>query len=117
MRVVVRLLQLLSFASHFQPCYQHNGQLPLNSHKNPPFFPTKSSELLSLHKHLIEIESITRNEKEVGEWLASYLQDHGLTVEKQEVAKDRFNVLAYPGGNPNTKLLVTSHIDTVCYRS
>jgi acetylornithine deacetylase len=72
-----------------------------------------SSELLYLHQKLVEIESISGNEKRVGNWLASYLEGHGLTVEKQHVSKDRFNVLAYPGKERRTKVLVTSHIDTV----
>jgi acetylornithine deacetylase len=107
----VRWLQLLIWASQFQLSFC--GQLPLTIYNDVPASVIESSKLLSLHKHLVEIESITGNEKEVGKQLASYLQDHGLTVEKQEVAKDRFNVLAYPGNNSNTKLLVTSHIDTV----
>jgi acetylornithine deacetylase len=75
---------------------------------------TKSeSELLYLHRKLVEIESISGNEKHVGDWLATYLEDHGLTVEKQHVTPDRFNVLAYPGKERKTKILVTSHIDTV----
>ncbi|KAF1982371.1 Zn-dependent exopeptidase [Aulographum hederae CBS 113979] len=70
-------------------------------------------DLLSLHKKLIEIESITGNEYDVGKWLAGYLESHGLTVEKQKVAEKRFNILAYPGKERKTKVLVTSHIDTV----
>lgn len=69
--------------------------------------------LITLHKSLIEHESITGNEKGVGEWLASYLQKHGLHVEKQHLSKDRFNLIAYPGDSPKTDILVTSHIDTV----
>ncbi|KAF2435182.1 Zn-dependent exopeptidase [Tothia fuscella] len=74
---------------------------------------TNSDELLYLHRKLIQTESITENEKEVGEWLATYLEDKGLTVEKQEVAKDRYNIIAYKGDKRETKVLVTSHIDTV----
>jgi acetylornithine deacetylase len=87
-------------------------QAPLLPTSNPS---TKSStnELLSLHKKLIETESITGNEKDVGTWLASYLESAGLTVEKQEVARDRYNIFAYPGKERKTKILVTSHIDTV----
>jgi acetylornithine deacetylase len=71
------------------------------------------SDLLDLHRNLIEIDSITGNEKKVGEWLSSYLEEHGLTVEKQYVSDDRFNVFAYPGKSRETKILVSSHIDTV----
>jgi acetylornithine deacetylase len=74
--------------------------------------PTSSKELLHLHRKLIEIESITHNEQKVGDWLASYLEDHDYTVEKQHITKDRFNILAY-GSKRETSILVSSHIDTV----
>jgi len=72
-----------------------------------------SDTLLDLHRRLVEIESITGNEKKVGRWLASYLEKQNLTVELQEVGIDRFNVFAYPRGERKTQVLVTSHIDTV----
>ncbi|KAE9974124.1 hypothetical protein BLS_003274 [Venturia inaequalis] len=72
-----------------------------------------SNELLSLHRKLIEIESISGNEKPVGEWLKGYLEAKNLTVELQEVEEGRYNVFAYPGTERKTKVLVSSHIDTV----
>jgi acetylornithine deacetylase len=74
--------------------------------------PTSSKELLHLHRKLVEIESITHNEQHVGDWLASYLKDLDYTVEKQHIAKNRFNILAY-GKKRETTVLVSSHIDTV----
>lgn len=74
---------------------------------------TTSNALLDLHRKLVEIESITGNEKKVGKWLATYLEKQNLTVELQEVGTDRFNVFAYPGKERKTDILVTSHIDTV----
>ena len=74
-----------------------------------------SDTLLDLHRRLVEIESITGNEKKVGKWLASYLEKQNLTVELQEVGTDRFNVFAYPGKERKTEILVTSHIDTVIF--
>tara|TARA_R110002003_G_scaffold13_13_gene951 strand:- start:5470 stop:6681 length:1212 start_codon:yes stop_codon:yes gene_type:complete len=73
---------------------------------------TTSKELLHLHRKLVEIESITHNEKNVGDWLASYLKDLDYNVEKQHITKDRFNLLAY-GKKRETTILVSSHIDTV----
>jgi acetylornithine deacetylase len=73
---------------------------------------TESKELLHLHRKLVEIESISQNEQHVGDWLASYLEDLDYTVEKQEIAKNRFNLLAY-GKKRETTILVSSHIDTV----
>jgi acetylornithine deacetylase len=70
---------------------------PLSSKDSPTRSKFTTGELLHLHKKLVETESITGNEKGVGDWLASYLSDAGLTVEKQEVAKNRYNIFAYPG--------------------
>ncbi|KAK5002559.1 hypothetical protein LTR60_007076, partial [Cryomyces antarcticus] len=53
-----------------------------------------NKDLLSLHKSLVEVESISGNELEVGTWLVRYLKEQGYTVEKQKVSEKRFNVLA-----------------------
>ncbi|CAN9212887.1 unnamed protein product [Alternaria alternata] len=74
--------------------------------------PSTAKDLLHLHRKLIEIESITENEKHVGEWLSDYLRARDWTVEKQEVSKDRYNLLAY-GSKRETTILLSSHIDTV----
>jgi acetylornithine deacetylase len=71
-----------------------------------------SKELLYLHRKLVETESITENEGDVGAWLASYLRKQNYTVEKQTVTKGRYNLLAYPSKR-DTTILLTSHIDTV----
>jgi acetylornithine deacetylase len=87
---------------------------PAKLPSSPRILPaTTSDELLSLHRKLIEIESISGNEKPIGEWLKGYLEGKNLTVELQEVEKGRFNLLAYPGQERKTKVLVSSHIDTV----
>ncbi|KAK7734401.1 hypothetical protein SLS57_000095 [Botryosphaeria dothidea] len=75
-------------------------------------------ELLTLHREIIKIESISDNEYKVGWWLVSYLKENGLNVETQNVGigkkgNVRFNILAWPGEKKFTKLLVSSHIDTV----
>ena len=79
--------------------------------------------LLSLHRGLVEIESITGNEHDAGKYLHTYLSTHNFTVEEQEVTKPsiskhnnnkpRFNLLAYPGTQRTTRILLSSHIDTV----
>ncbi|WKT51417.1 Peptidase M20 [Fusarium oxysporum f. sp. vasinfectum] len=73
----------------------------------------KSSALLELHKSLVERPSVTGSEKHVTDFLQTYLQDAGFTVETQSVAKNRDNILAYYNNTRKTKVLVTSHIDTV----
>ncbi|KAK0273021.1 hypothetical protein LTR35_012433 [Friedmanniomyces endolithicus] len=77
---------------------------------------TLTHDLIGLHKNLTSIESITGNEKAVGDWLYWSLQLQGYKVEKQYVEKKpaRFNVFAWPGvARESAKVLVTSHIDTV----
>ena len=78
------------------------------------------SPLFSLHRDLVNIESISNNEHNVGVFLESYLKDHNYTVERQYIdfiqskkKNARFNLLAYPGSKRQTPVLLTSHIDTV----
>lgn len=85
-----------------------------------PILDVESSKpLLSLHKALIEIESITDNEYEVGKYLVSYLEKRNFTVETQDVEAatsskgPRRNVFAFKGKQRKTRTLVTSHIDVV----
>lgn len=70
-----------------------------------------------MHRELIEIESISGNEKAVGVYLKAYLEKLGYTVEWQVVpekqGRERANLYAYKGKDRNTKILLTSHIDTV----
>ena len=78
-----------------------------------------TDDIIAFHKNLTQIESITYNEEAVGAWLAHNLESQGYTVEKQFVDKEagRFNVYAYPGSVRDTKVLVSSHIDTVSWIS
>ncbi|RDW67820.1 Zn-dependent exopeptidase-2 [Coleophoma cylindrospora] len=79
-----------------------------------PLAPSTSTEsLVSLHKSLIEHESITGNEGNVGQWLVAYLKAQNFTVETQEVSEGRENILAYIGQQRKTRIAVSSHIDTV----
>ncbi|KAF7541543.1 hypothetical protein G7Z17_g11942 [Cylindrodendrum hubeiense] len=84
--------------------------------------PSYRSELLSLHKALIETESISGTEHDVGEVLVQYLADLGYTTQIQPVPprnntpadKDRFNVLAWRAGiRHDPKVMLSSHIDVV----
>lgn len=82
-----------------------------------------SSPLLSLHKDLVEIESISGNENHVGKYLVEYLTNHNFSVETQlvepgesndhEKRPSRYNILAYLGESRDTRILVSSHVDTV----
>lgn len=88
-----------------------------------------ASPILSLHRSLCQIESLTDNEHKVGLWLADYLKDSGFEVELQPVEDEgkepidpdeefdappkRFNIYAYPPNKPNPEIILSSHIDTV----
>jgi len=78
-----------------------------------------TASLLALHKSLIEIESITGHEHDVTQYLTDYLELQNFTVERQEVGPGiegrgkRENILAYFGKERETRVLVSSHIDTV----
>lgn len=63
-----------------------------------------------LTKQLMAIPSVTGSEREVGEFLASHLAALKYRVERQQVAGDRFNVLAFAG---DPRVLFCTHIDTV----
>src|SRR5215475_11475347 len=63
-----------------------------------------------LTKKLMEIPSVTGNEKAIGEFLSSYLASLGYRVERQSVSADRFNLLAFAG---EARVFFCTHIDTV----
>ena len=65
---------------------------------------------LALAQPLVDIDSTTGREGEVGRWLARYLRDAGYTVIEQPVDETRFNVIATLG--PPT-LVFSTHIDCV----
>lgn len=102
-------------------------QLSLALEQPARFDEYESSEnpLFSLHKNLVNIESISGNEQAVGEFLEAYLASHNYTVERQYVEplprslqrfpaedvrapKQRFNLLAYPGDHRQTPVLLSS---------
>jgi acetylornithine deacetylase len=81
-----------------------------------------NSALLSFHRDLVEIESISGNEHDVGLFVAKFLEARNFTVVKQEVPplkghespKTRYNIYAYPDSHSEPpSILLTSHIDTV----
>ncbi|KAE8324135.1 putative carboxypeptidase [Aspergillus sergii] len=78
-----------------------------------------ASPFLSFHRDIVQIESISSNEHNVGEFIADFLRARNFTVIKQAVTsssqtenQERFNVFAYPSSN-TPEILITSHIDTV----
>ncbi|KXG45333.1 Peptidase M20 [Penicillium griseofulvum] len=105
-----QLLGVPSSAS--QSSYSQEGLDDIISH----------SPLLSLHRDLVKISSISGNEHDVGLFVAQYLEARDFTVVKQEVppvkgqedAKTRYNIYAIPKSYTEPpSILLTSHIDTV----
>ncbi|KAK7725570.1 hypothetical protein SLS63_008024 [Diaporthe eres] len=89
---------------------------PSSSSSAPPY----RDSLISLHKSLVDFNSTTGSEADVGEFLIDYLTEQGFTAERQTIPSSndsavRFNVVAWPAARQSnsSKVVVTSHIDTV----
>ncbi|KAJ5818349.1 Peptidase M20 [Penicillium riverlandense] len=119
------------------PAYQqqqHLGTTPslsqpeivVNHDPTSPEDIINASPLLSFHRDLVQIESISGNEHDVGIFVTQFLEAHNFTVIKQVVApveknedddavpKTRYNIYAYPAAQTSPpSILLTSHIDTV----
>jgi acetylornithine deacetylase len=66
---------------------------------------------LRLARQLIDIPSVTEEERAVAEFLLAELTRLGFTAQLQEVTPARFNLYASAGGTP--RVILNSHIDTV----
>ncbi|KAI9676213.1 MAG: hypothetical protein M1829_003042 [Trizodia sp. TS-e1964] len=97
------------------------AQLQHSKIKDHPISTSPQTSIFRLHRDLVSIRSVTGDEEHVGQYLVDYLDSIGFTVEKHHLPSvgsnisqsDRFNVLAYKGKEPRSRVLVTSHIDTV----
>lgn len=67
-------------------------------------------DVIKLTRSLVDIASVTGEEKELGDFLFAFLESKGWNCIKQEVQPDRFNILALQG---KPSILLTTHIDTV----
>lgn len=67
-------------------------------------------DVVELTRRLVDIPSVTGEEREVGEFLFQLLQERGWECRRQRVEGDRFNVLALRG---EPAVLLTTHVDTV----
>src|ERR1041385_3709042 len=83
---------------------------PLNLFCNP-WNDTCRMNLFELTRKLIDIPSVTGDEKAVGEFLLSHLSGLGYSVETQQVETNRFNVLATTSAPP--RVVLSTHMDTV----
>lgn len=67
--------------------------------------------LFELTKHLIDIPSVSGDEKAVGFFLRDHLESLGWTVELQAVSENQNNVIAYLNDTP--RVFLSTHMDTV----
>jgi acetylornithine deacetylase len=98
--------------------YRRNAasSFPLPSTGGPKSLPTTivAMNVFELTRALVDIESITNNEGEVGAWLLEYLSAlagrTGGTAERMDVEPGRFNVFA---AWDEPRVTLTSHMDVV----
>lgn len=79
-------------------------------------YKSEDRRLLRLHRDLIESESTSQLlERNAAKFLVDYFKSIGWEVQLFPTwgNEERSNVFAWPGKTNHTKLLVTSHIDTV----
>jgi acetylornithine deacetylase len=67
--------------------------------------------LFELTRTLIDIPSVTGEERAIGMFLQSHLESLGYSVQLHQVAADRFNVFATTGALP--RVVLSTHMDTV----
>jgi len=72
-----------------------------------------SFEPIAFTRQLIDIESISGNEAEVGGFLEKQLRGLDYTVERFACAPGRFDVYALPKGVSSPDLVFSTHMDTV----
>jgi acetylornithine deacetylase len=68
-------------------------------------------DLIDLTRALVDIDSTTGQEGEVGRFLTDHLRGLGFTVTPQPVDSTRFNVMATTGSSP--EVVFSTHIDCV----
>ena len=72
--------------------------------------PVAGTDLLTLARSLVDIDSTTGREGEAGRWLSNYLRQAGYSVIEQPVDRERFNVIA-TAGTPS--IVFSTHFDCV----
>ena len=79
-----------------------------------PFDPV---DIVALTRALVDIDSTTGQEADVGRWLAAYLRRLGFSLTEQPVDGGRFNIIATPGeqgsGRSAPAVVLSTHLDCV----
>jgi acetylornithine deacetylase len=71
------------------------------------------NDLFALTRRLVDIESITLNERAVGDFLCDELRRRGFEANKMPVEGARANVLATSPGHGGPEIFFSTHMDTV----
>ncbi|KZL80960.1 acetylornithine deacetylase, partial [Colletotrichum incanum] len=131
----MHISQFLALGSLLPLAVAYRLQQPLGA-DSPPLTPHGSAavpgsssapswrdDLLSLHRSLIEIPSISGNESAAGKFLVDYLTGRGYVSSLQflpprnnnSIESPRFNVLAWKTNqrNPKPRVVISSHYDVV----
>jgi len=69
--------------------------------------------LKNLLRDLVDIYSPSGKEEEIVKYSEEYLKKHGLSVTKQPVDENRFNILVLPEGADEVDLCFVGHLDTI----
>jgi acetylornithine deacetylase len=70
-------------------------------------------DVFSLTRQLVDIESVSGNEGQVGVFLAEHLHQLGYNVQRTLVEGERANVFATSPQEPNPAIVFSTHLDTV----
>jgi acetylornithine deacetylase len=70
-------------------------------------------DLVRLTCSLVDIDSTTGREGEVGRWLADHLRQSGYVVSEQPVDRQRFNVMATCSATAAPTVMFSTHVDCV----
>jgi acetylornithine deacetylase len=72
-----------------------------------------SLDLVQLTRSLVDIDSTTGQEGEVGRWLANHLRQTGYVVIEQPVDAHRFNIIATVNAVVTPTVVFSTHVDCV----
>ncbi len=70
-------------------------------------------ELAALTRDLVDIQSPTGHEREIGEFILDWYQRHGIKTVSQEIDPERINAIGIvEGSGGGTSLMINGHMDT-----
>src|SRR5438552_14415425 len=79
--------------------------------------PVNPVNIVALTRALVDIDSTTGQEAQVGRWLAAYLRRLGFSVTQQPVDGGRLNIIAAPGehgsGRSAPTVVLSNHLECV----